>query len=144
MPYTAQMNVRSADTTTATFRADNIPEEYVVFLIDNGQDIRLHEGTEYTTQLDAGENTGRFQLLVKQKQKFEEIKSNEVVITNQNREVTVRSEIPNLKIEVYNTVGQKVYETSSYNFTLTEVPAGAYFVKAFFNRVAETQKIVVE
>lgn len=144
LPYTAQMNVRSADTTTATFRADNIPEEYVVFLIDNGQDIRLHEGTEYTTQLDAGENTGRFQLLVKQKQKFEEIKSNEVVITNQNREVTVRSEIPNLKIEVYNTVGQKVYETSSYNFTLTEVPAGAYFVKAFFNRVAETQKIVVE
>ncbi|MEE1142511.1 MAG: fibronectin type III domain-containing protein [Bacteroidales bacterium] len=144
LPYTAQMNVRSADTTTATFRADNIPEEYVVFLIDNGQDIRLHEGTEYTTQLDAGENTGRFQLLVKQKQKFEEIKSNEVVITNQNREVTVRSEIPNLKIEVYNTIGQKVYETSSYNFTLTEVPAGAYFVKAFFNRVAETQKIVIE
>ena len=144
LPYTAQMNVRSNDTTTVVFRADNIPEEYVVFLIDNGQDIRLHNGTEYTTQIEEGENAGRFQLLVKQKQKLEEIKSNEVTITNQNREVTIKSEIPNLKIEVYNNVGQKVYETSSYNFTLTEVPAGVYFVKAFVNRVAETAKIVVE
>ena len=58
--------------------------------------------------------------------------------------MTVKSEITNLKIEVYNTVGQKVFETTNYNFTLNEVPAGAYFVKAFFNRVAETAKIVVE
>lgn len=144
LPYTAQMNVRSADTTTVTFRVDNIPEGYKVFLIDNGQDIKLNNGTEYTVHLEEGENADRFQLLVKKQEKLERIKSNEVVITNQNREVTVKSEITNLKIEVYNTVGQKVFETTNYNFTLNEVPAGAYFVKAFFNRVAETAKIVVE
>lgn len=144
LPYTAQMNVRSADTTTVTFRADNIPEGYKVFLIDNGQDIKLNNGTEYTVHLEEGENVDRFQLLVKKQEKLERIKTNEVVITNQNREVTVKSEITNLKIEVYNTVGQKVFETTNYNFTLNEVPAGAYFVKAFFNRVAETAKIVVE
>lgn len=144
LPYTAQMNVRSADTATVTFRADNIPEGYKVFLIDNGQDIKLNNGTEYTVHLEEGENVDRFQLLVKKQEKLERIKTNEVVITNQNREVTVKSEITNLKIEVYNTVGQKVFETTNYNFTLNEVPAGAYFVKAFFNRVAETAKIVVE
>lgn len=144
LPYTAQMNVRSADTATVTFRVDNIPEGYKVFLIDNGQDIKLNNGTEYTVHLEEGENVDRFQLLVKKQEKLERIKSNEVVITNQNREVTVKSEITNLKIEVYNTVGQKVFETTNYNFTLNEVPAGAYFVKAFFNRVAETAKIVVE
>lgn len=144
LPYTAQMNVRSADTTTVTFRVDNIPEGYKVFLIDNGQDIKLNNGTEYTVHLEEGENADRFQLLVKKQEKLERIKTNEVVITNQNREVTVKSEITNLKIEVYNTVGQKVFETTNYNFTLNEVPAGAYFVKAFFNRVAETAKIVVE
>lgn len=144
LPYTAQMNVRSADTATVTFRADNIPEGYKVFLIDNGQDIKLNNGTEYTVHLEEGENVDRFQLLVKKQEKLERIKSNEVVITNQNREVTIKSEITNLKIEVYNTVGQKVFETTNYNFTLNEVPAGAYFVKAFFNRVAETAKIVVE
>lgn len=144
LPYTAQMNVRSADTTTVTFRADNIPEGFKVFLIDNGQDIKLNNGTEYTVHLEEGENADRFQLLVKKQEKLERIKTNEVVITNQNREVTVKSEITNLKIEVYNTVGQKVFETTNYNFTLNEVPAGAYFVKAFFNRVAETAKIVVE
>ncbi|MEE1020352.1 MAG: hypothetical protein U0L93_02905 [Bacteroidales bacterium] len=144
LPYTAQMNVRSADTTTVTFRVDNIPEGYKVFLIDNGQDIKLNNGTEYTVHLEEGENADRFQLLVKKQEKLERIKTNEVVITNQNREVTIKSEITNLKIEVYNTVGQKVFETTNYNFTLNEVPAGAYFVKAFFNRVAETAKIVVE
>lgn len=144
LPYTAQMNVRSADTATVTFRVDNIPEGYKVFLIDNGQDIKLNNGTEYTVHLEEGENADRFQLLVKKQEKLERIKSNEVVITNQNREVTVKSEITNLKIEVYNTVGQKVFETTNYNFTLNEVPAGVYFVKAFFNRVAETAKIVVE
>lgn len=144
LPYTAQMNVRSADTTTVTFRVDNIPEGYKVFLLDNGQDIKLNNGTEYTVHLEEGENADRFQLLVKKQEKLERIKTNEVVITNQNREVTVKSEITNLKIEVYNTVGQKVFETTNYNFTLNEVPAGAYFVKAFFNRVAETAKIVVE
>lgn len=144
LPYTAQMNVRSADTATVTFRADNIPEGYKVFLIDNGQDIKLNNGTEYIVHLEEGENVDRFQLLVKKQEKLERIKTNEVVITNQNREVTIKSEITNLKIEVYNTVGQKVFETTNYNFTLNEVPAGAYFVKAFFNRVAETAKIVVE
>ena len=144
LPYTAQMNVRSADTTTVTFRVDNIPEGYKVFLLDNGQDIRMTNGTEYTTNVTEGENENRFQLLVKKQERIERATSNEIVIKNDNRQVTVQSQITNLNIEVYNSVGQKVFETKDYNFTLTDLPSGAYLVKAFYGRVAQTAKIVIQ
>ena len=144
LPYTATLNVRSFMDREVKFVADNIPEGYVVFLLDNGQDIRMTNGTEYTTNVTEGENENRFQLLVKKQERIERATSNEIVIKNDNRQVTVQSQITNLNIEVYNSVGQKVFETKDYNFTLTDLPSGAYLVKAFYGRVAQTAKIVIQ
>lgn len=144
LPYTATMNVRSYTDKEVKFVADNIPEGYVVFLLDNGQDIRMTNGTEYTTNVTEGENENRFQLLVKKQERIERATSNEIVIKNDNRQVTVQSQITNLNIEVYNSVGQKVFETKDYNFTLTDLSSGAYLVKAFYGRVAQTAKIVIQ
>lgn len=143
LPYTATLNIRSFMDREVKFVADNIPEGYVVFLLDNGQDIRMTNGTEYTTNVTEGENADRFQLLVKKQEGIERATSNEIVIKNDNRQVRIHSQIPNLNIEVYNSIGQKVFETKDYNFTLNDLSSGAYLVKAFYGRVAQTAKIVI-
>ena len=75
---------------------------------------------------------------------IEEAKDSDITITNSNRLVNVASKQTDLRIEVYNALGQRVFATNDYNFTLNEVSAGAYMVKAFNNKVSKTQKIVVE
>jgi hypothetical protein len=49
-----------------------------------------------------------------------------------------------LQVEVYNALGQKVLSTTDRNFTLNQVSAGAYVVKAFNNKASKTQKVVVK
>jgi hypothetical protein len=58
--------------------------------------------------------------------------------------VNVASEQTDLRIEVYNALGQRVFATNDYNFTLNEVSAGAYMVKAFNNRTTQTTKIIIQ
>lgn len=144
LPYTATLNVRSFMDREVKFVADNIPEGYVVFLLDNGQDIRMTKGTEYTTNVAIGENEERFQLLVKKQSVLERAVTNEIKIKNDNRQIEVQSQITNLNIEVYNSLGQKVFATQDYNFVLNQLPSGAYVVKAYYGRVAQTKKIVIE
>ena len=144
LPYTAQMNVRSADTTTVTFRVDNIPEGYVVTLVDNEQSVRMSNGTEYTTNVVEGENEDRFKLLVKKQTRLENAVTREITIKNYNRDITIQSQMPDLTIEVYNALGRRVLETKERNFTLEDVTSGVYMIKAFNQRVSETTKIVIE
>ena len=144
LPYTANLNIRNYQTKEVTISIDNIPEGVNVFLLDNGQDIKMNGGVEYTTTITAGENADRFQLLVKKQQRIERVKDNQITIKNNNRQITITSDITNLNIEVYNNLGQKVFATKDYNFTLDQVPAGSYVVKAFYERVNESQKIIVE
>ncbi|MEE1322197.1 MAG: leucine-rich repeat domain-containing protein [Bacteroidales bacterium] len=144
LPYTANLNIRNYQTKEVTISIDNIPEGVTVFLLDNGQDIKMNGGVEYTTTITAGENADRFQLLVKKQQRIERVKDNQITIKNNNRQITITSDITNLNIEVYNNLGQKVFATKDYNFTLDQVPAGSYVVKAFYERVNESQKIIIE
>lgn len=144
LPYTANLNIRNYQTKEVTISIDNIPEGVTVFLLDNGQDIKMNGGVEYTTTITEGENADRFQLLVKKQQRIERVKDNQITIKNNNRQITITSDITNLNIEVYNNLGQKVFATKDYNFTLDQVPAGSYVVKAFYERVNESQKIIVE
>ena len=144
LPYTATLNVKSYESKEITFRIDNIPTDINVYLLDNGQDIKMNGGVEYTTTITAGENADRFQLLVKKQQRIERVKDNQITIKNNNRQITITSDITNLNIEVYNNLGQKILVTNDYNFTLDQVPAGSYVVKAFYGRVNQSQKIVVE
>ena len=144
LPYTANLNIRNYQTKEVTISIDNIPEGVTVFLLDNGQDIKMNGGVEYTTTITEGENADRFQLLVKKQQRIERVKDNQITIKNNNRQITITSDITNLNIEVYNNLGQKILVTNDYNFTLDQVPAGSYVVKAFYGRVNQSQKIVVE
>lgn len=67
----------------------------------------------------------------------------EVQIINDNRLVNILSEENNLQIEVYNLLGRKVFATKDYKFTLNNVPAGTYMVKAFNNKATKSSKIVL-
>jgi hypothetical protein len=144
LPYTANLNIRNYQTKEVTITIDNIPEEVNVFLLDNGQDIKMNGGVEYTTTITEGENADRFQLLVKKQQRIERVKDNQITIKNNNRQITITSAITNLNIEVYNNLGQKVFATTDYNFTLDQVPAGSYVVKAYQGLLTQSQKIVIK
>lgn len=144
LPYTANLNIRNYQIKEVTISIDNIPEGVNVFLLDNGQDIKMNGGVEYTTTITEGENADRFQLLVKKQQRIERVKDNQITIKNNNRQITITSDITNLNIEVYNNLGQKVFATIDYNFTLDQVPAGSYVVKAYQGLLTQSQKIVIK
>ena len=144
LPYTAELNVKSYENKEVTFRANNIPEGINVYLFDNEEIIKMNGGIEYTTDITAGENANRFKLLVRKQARIENPIVKDITINNDNRNVKIQSDVTNLRIEVYNSLGRKVFETTNYNFTLNQVPAGAYMIKTFNNQVRKTQKIVIE
>lgn len=144
LPYYATMNVRSEDDTVMNFVMKNLPDRYAVSIIDGDNVIDMTEGSVYSTNIAIGDNENRFKLLVKQGVGLTDVEELNVRITNSNRHVTVQTAETNLNIEVYNTLGQKVYETKEHNFILKGVSAGAYMVKAYNNKSSETAKIVIQ
>lgn len=144
LPYYATMNVRSEDDTVMNFVMKNLPDRYAVSIIDGEDVIDMTEGSVYSTEITRGDNENRFKLLVKQGVGLTDVEELNVRITNSNRHVTVQTAETNLNIEVYNTLGQKIFSTKQSNFILKGVPAGAYMVKAYNNKSSETAKIVVQ
>ncbi|MBO7225406.1 MAG: leucine-rich repeat domain-containing protein, partial [Bacteroidales bacterium] len=131
LPYIATLNVRSYQTKEVTFKIDDIPQDILVFLLDNGQDILMNNGVEYKTTITEGENADRFQLLVKKSCRIEEANSHEISIRNQNREIYIETPLDNLQVKIFNSLGQEVLSTKEKIFTLNQLPAGAYLIKAF-------------
>ena len=144
LPYYATMNVKSYKNKEVSFKATNVPEGVTVSIIDGGEIIDLSEDVVYTTNISAGENANRFKVVFKNSVGLLDIKELDIDITNNNRNVNVSSTENDLQIEVYNALGQKVYETKDYNFTLNQVSAGAYIIKAFNNKINESMKIIVK
>lgn len=143
LPYYATLNVRSAETDTVRFVAKNIPEEYSISLIDGEQTIDMVEGDIYETVVYEGENADRFKLLVKKSLSIADVEETQLAIINHNRHINILSQ-ENMNVEVYNALGQKVYQTNEKNFVLNNVPAGAYIVKANAGNCIETAKIIVK
>ncbi len=144
LPYYATMNVRSFEQDSVSFVANNIPQGYSVSIIDGEETIELTENSAYSTLVSRGENANRFKLLIKKSVGLGEVEELDVEITNSNRIVNVSSTEEDLQIEVYNALGQRVFATKDRNFTLNNVSAGAYVVKAFNNKASKTQKIVIK
>ena len=144
LPYTATLNVRSAESKEVQFRVDNIPENITVFLLDNGQEILMNNSAEYTTTITEGENAERFQLLVKKQQRLEEIKTNEIAIKNNNREIYIETSLDNLQVKVFNSLGQEIFSTKEKIFTLNKLSAGAYLIKAYNKNTIQTAKIIIK
>ena len=144
LPYYATMNVKSYGNKEVTFKANYIPEGLAVSIIDGEETIDLSEGVEYTTNIIAGENADRFKVLIKKSLSIEEAEELQVNIYNNNRHINIETMENDLQVEVYNALGQKVLSTTDRNFTLNQVSAGAYVVKAFNNKASKTQKVVVK
>lgn len=144
LPYTATLNVRSSESKEIKFRVDNIPENITVFLLDNGQEILMNNSAEYTTTITEGENAERFQLLVKKQQRLEEIKTNEIAIKNNNREIYIETSLDNLQVKVFNSLGQEIFSTKEKIFTLNKLSAGAYLIKAYNKNTIQTAKIIIK
>ena len=144
LPYYATMNVRSYENKEVSFKANNIPQGIAVSLIDGEETIELNEGVVYTTNVSSGENANRFKVLFSQSVGLNDVEELEVNITNDNRFVNVSSTEKDLQIEVYNALGQRVFATKDRNFTLNNVSAGAYMIKAFNNKASKTQKIIIK
>ena len=149
LPYTANINVRSAQSKEMSFIVDNLPEGYTVFLIDGGQDFRLSEGMVYTTQFEAGENADRFQLLVKKNRQMALEEDLNIKVVNENRFVEVISNENIVNIEVVNALGREVFNTKQKQFTLSEVSSGMYFIRVNISKdskriFSKTTKIFIE
>ena len=143
LPYYATMNVRSQEDTVMNFVLTNLPEGYVVSIIDGEEVIDLVEGGVYSTEIASGENADRFKVLVKKNVGLADVEELDVRITNSNRHITITAQ-ENVRTEVYNTLGQKVFETEDTNFVLSGVASGAYVVKVQGAKASKSQKIVVE
>lgn len=149
LPYTANINVRTIQSKQMSFIVDNLPEGYTVFLLDNGQDIRLSEGLVYTTEFKAGENADRFQLLVKKNRQMDIEEDFDLKVVNENRNVEVISNENVVKVEVVNALGRNVFNTKQKQFTLSDVSSGMYFVKVYISKdskriYSKTKKIFIE
>jgi hypothetical protein len=81
--------------------------------------------------------------LVKKNVGIADVKDLDVTITNNNRHITISTQ-EDVKVEVYNTLGQRVFETSETNFVLSGLASGAYVVKVQGAKAAKSQKIIVE
>lgn len=144
LPYTATLNIKSYESKEITLRIDNIPEGIAVSLFDNGQNIPMNDKVEYTTNITEGENADRFQLLVRKSRDITQGNDNEITITNRNREIYIDSSLDDLQVKVFNSLGQEILYTKERIFTLNNLPAGAYLVKAFSKNAIESAKIILK
>ena len=144
LPYTATMNIKSGEARSIDIIAENIPEGYSLTLIDNEEEIVMNQGDTYTVEIASGENADRFKLKIGEKNvSITDVEvAEELNIRNNNRNIIIEGG-KNIKAEVYNTLGQKVYETTKRNFTMEGVEAGAYVVKVQSGNAVQSHKMII-
>ena len=144
LPYTATMNIKSGEARSIDIIAENIPEGYSLTLIDNEEEIAMNQGDTYTVEIASGENADRFKLKIGEKNvSITDVeKVADLSIRNNNRNIIIEGG-KNIRAEVYNTLGQKVYETTKRNFTLEGVEAGAYVVKVQSGNAVQSHKMII-
>lgn len=146
LPYYATMNVKSFGEKQVSFKAVEIPEGYLVSIIDGEEVISLNNAGIYTTNITAGENADRFKILFGSTVGLAETENttSNIQITNNDRAVNIATTEKDLHIEVYNALGQKVYETQNHNFILNNLSAGAYMIKAYNKTTSQTTKVIIK
>ena len=145
LPYTATMNIKSGEARSIDIIAENVPEGYTLTLIDNEEEIVMNQGDTYTVEIASGENADRFKLKIGEKNvSITDVEvAEELNIRNNNRNIIIEGG-KNIKAEVYNTLGQKVYETTKRNFALEGMEAGAYVVKVQSGNAVQSQKVIIK
>ncbi len=143
--YTATMNIKSFESRNVDIVADNIPEGYSLTLIDGALEVVMNQGDVYTTDIAEGENADRFKLLItKNNVSIADVAEAESIrVVNNNRSIRVYGG-KSVRTEVYNALGQKVYETSDRVFDLNNVASGAYVLRVQDGKSVNSTKIIVE
>lgn len=144
LPYTATMNIKSGEARSVEIIAENIPEGYSLVLLDGEEEIAMNQGDIHTVNIASGENADRFKLKIGEKNVSITDVENvaELNIRNNNRNIIIEGG-KNVKAEVYNTLGQKVYETTARNFNIEGVAAGAYVIKVQSGKAVQSQKVII-
>ena len=144
LPYTATMNIKSGEARSVEIIADNIPEGYSLSLLDGEEEIAMNQGDVYTVNIASGENADRFKLKIGEKNvSITDVeKVADLSIRNNNRNIIIEGG-KNIRAEVYNTLGQKVYETTARNFNIEGVAAGAYVIKVQSGKAVQSQKVII-
>ena len=144
LPYTATMNIKSGEAQSVEIIADNIPEGYSLVLLDGEEEIAMNQGDIYTVNIASGENADRFKLKIGEKNVSITDVENvaDLSIRNNNRNIIIEGG-KNIRAEVYNTLGQKVYETTARNFNIEGVEAGAYVVKVQSGKAVQSHKMII-
>ena len=144
LPYTATMNIKSGKAQSVEIIAENIPEGYSLVLLDGEEEIAMNQGDIYTVNIASGENADRFKLKIGEKNVSITDVENvaDLSIRNNNRNIIIEGG-KNIRAEVYNTLGQKVYETTARNFNIEGVAAGAYVIKVQSGKAVQSQKVIV-
>ena len=144
LPYTATMNIKSGEARSVEIIADNIPEGYSLVLLDGEEEIAMNQGDIYTVNIASGENADRFKLKIGEKNvSITDVeKVADLSIRNNNRNIIIEGG-KNIRAEVYNTLGQKVYETTARNFNIEGVAAGAYVVKVQSGNAVQSHKMII-
>ena len=144
LPYTATMNIKSGEARSVEIIADNIPEGYSLILLDGEEEIAMNQGDIYTVNIASGENADRFKLKIGEKNvSITEVEAlEELSIRNNNRNIIIEGG-KNIRAEVYNTLGQKLYETTARNFNIEGVAAGAYVIKVQSGKAVQSQKVII-
>ena len=142
--YAATMNIRSSEARSVEIAADNVPEGYSLVLKDRETETPMNQGDIYTTDIASGENAERFKLLInKNNVSLEEIAATEKPkVSSINRNIIIEGG-EMVRTEVFNTLGQKVYETTKRNFTLNDLEAGAYVLRVQSTSGMQSSKIVI-
>ena len=144
LPYTATMNIKSGEARSVEIIADNIPEGYSLVLLDGEEEIAMNQGDIHTVNIASGENADRFKLKIGEKNvSITDVeKVADLSIRNNNRNIIIEGG-KNIRAEVYNTLGQKVYETTARNFNIEGVAAGAYVIKVQSGKAVQSQKVII-
>ena len=142
--FVADLNIRSEQSRSVEIIAEYIPEGYTLSLIDDNNETEMNQDDVYTADIASGDNEGRFKLVInKNNVSIEDVANvEEIKFYNNNRQITISG--GNIKlVQVYNTLGQKVYETKQRTFTLDEVASGTYIVNVQTDETSFSNKIVV-
>ena len=144
LPYTATMNIKSGEARNVEIIADKIPEGYSLVLLDGEEEIAMNQGDIHTVNIASGENADRFKLKIGEKNVSITDVENvaDLSIRNNNRNIIIEGG-KNIRAEVYNTLGQKVYETTARNFNIEGVAAGAYVIKVQSGKAVQSQKVII-
>lgn len=146
LPYTAPMNIKSGEARNVQIVVSHIPEQYEVTLVDGEEEIALEAGVAYETMIASGENSDRFKVIINKKNSvsISDVENvSEISLRQYNRNIIIEGG-KNIYTEIFNMLGQKVYETADRNFMLNKVDAGAYVVKVKDGNSVSTTKIVVK